>query len=109
MHARMSAVWWLSTCAVGLFASACAVGEHEDAASGDVSVRDVDIAAADRSYRAAMDQPGNWVEYGRDYTNQRWSPLTQITTGNVAQLKLAWIDHSGIFHASETGPVVIDG
>jgi len=98
---------------VAVFAPACAVNERDaeprGAANGDVSQRDIDVPAADRAYRSAMDKTGNWVEYGRDYTNQRWSPLAQITAANVAQLAPAWINHSGIFHASETGPVVIDG
>ncbi len=50
-----------------------------------------------------------WPSSGRDYTNRRWSPLTQITTANVAALVPAWIFHSGIAHSSESSPVVVDG
>jgi quinoprotein glucose dehydrogenase len=34
--------------------------------------------------------PGDWPRYGRDLTSTRFSPLTQITTGNVARLTTAW-------------------
>jgi len=110
MEARVSHAWWLvvlaGLCAAGV---GCGGRERNASAAGEVSANEVNVASADRAHRAAMDQPGNWVEYGRDYTNQRWSPLGQITTANVARLAPAWINHSGIFHASETGPVVVDG
>ena len=32
----------------------------------------------------------DWPLYGRDYSNQRFSPLDQINLENVNQLKLAW-------------------
>jgi len=31
-----------------------------------------------------------WPSFGRDYTNQRLSPLAQINQQNVKDLKLAW-------------------
>src|SRR6185437_13122633 len=40
----------------------------------------------------------NWLTYGRDYTNRRFSPLDQITTDNVSRLTLAWV------HQLETPP-----
>src|SRR4029079_17136 len=33
---------------------------------------------------------GDWPMYSRDLTSARFSPLTQINTTNVAQLKQAW-------------------
>lgn len=32
----------------------------------------------------------NWPSYGRTYSETHFSPLDQITTGNVGRLKLAW-------------------
>jgi PQQ-dependent dehydrogenase (methanol/ethanol family) len=69
----------------------------------------VDVAGAEKARDSAIRDPRLWPEYGRDFTNQRWSPLNQITTGNVGQLKLAWVQHSGIPQPSETNPIVIDG
>jgi PQQ-dependent dehydrogenase (methanol/ethanol family) len=53
----------------------------------------------------------NWLMYGRDYTNQRWSPLNQITAANVGQLRLAWMYQTGISRLGsfENSPVVVDG
>jgi len=36
-----------------------------------------------------------WAAYGRDLGGTRYSPLTQITPANVAQLKPAWTFHTG--------------
>lgn len=53
----------------------------------------------------------NWLTYGRDYWNQRWSPLTQINTSNVASLHIAWMYQTGISRLGsfETSPIVVDG
>jgi quinohemoprotein ethanol dehydrogenase len=67
------------------------------------------------------DQPGpapgdpvgnNWMVNGGNYFNQRYSALNQITTGNIANLKGAWVYHTGGNSAAtsfETTPVVVDG
>jgi len=39
--------------------------------------------------------PGEWHQYGRTPFGQRYSPLDQITTENVAQLKVAWQYQTG--------------
>jgi PQQ-dependent dehydrogenase (methanol/ethanol family) len=54
-----------------------------------------------------MSDPAAWPSYGRDYTNQRFSPLSQITTANVGQLALAWHFHTGIAESFETSPLVV--
>ena len=37
----------------------------------------------------------DWPEYGGDKGGLRYSPLTQITPENVADLEVAWVHHSG--------------
>jgi PQQ-dependent dehydrogenase (methanol/ethanol family) len=69
--------------------------------------RDIDASSAERAMRDAMADPAQWADYGRDHTNQRYSPLDQITPANVEGLRVAWVHHSKIPHASETGPVVV--
>jgi alcohol dehydrogenase (cytochrome c) len=64
---------------------------------------------ADSAMRAAMADSTTWPSYGRDYTNQRFSPLTQITAANVGGLKLAWRYNTGIPRAFESSPVVVGG
>lgn len=100
---------YLAMGAALICAAACTRRAAQASAAGDVDVPSLDVAAADKAYRDAMARPDEWVEYGRDYTNQRWSPLTEITTTNVSRLAPAWINHSGVYHSSETGPVVVDG
>jgi hypothetical protein len=46
----------------------------------------VDAARID----GADQDPANWMTYGRTYSEQRFSPLTQITADNVNLLGLAW-------------------
>jgi quinoprotein glucose dehydrogenase len=61
---------------------------------------------------------GDWPVYGRDPGGARFSPLTQITRGNVAQLQVAWTYHTGVTDMSgmrhrppqlEVTPLVVDG
>src|SRR5579862_9486202 len=33
---------------------------------------------------------GQWLSYGRDFSEQRYSPLKQVNVSNVSQLGLAW-------------------
>ena len=39
---------------------------------------------------AADNDTDNWLSYGRTYDEQRFSPLTDVSTSNVGQLGLAW-------------------
>lgn len=51
---------------------------------------------------------GDWRAFGRDPGAQRFSPLTQITTKNVATLRQAWAFDTGSLDLQVT-PLVIDG
>lgn len=57
----------------------------------------------------ALKSPNNWPMYGRDYTNDRYSPLKEIDAQNVGNLKLAWAFQLGTLEAQEASPVIIDG
>ncbi|MCK5431207.1 MAG: PQQ-binding-like beta-propeller repeat protein, partial [Gammaproteobacteria bacterium] len=50
----------------------------------------------------------DWPLYGRDYSNQRFSPLKQISTQNITKLKLAWSYKTGKKATFQTNPIVID-
>ncbi|HHX82062.1 MAG TPA: PQQ-binding-like beta-propeller repeat protein, partial [Pseudomonadaceae bacterium] len=53
---------------------------------------------------------GEWLSHGRDYSEQRYSPLDQITPDNVDELNLAWFgDLSERGGSYETTPLVVDG
>ena len=63
-------------------------------------VTDAMIAASD----------GNeWLSYGRDYGEQRFSPLTQISDANVGQLGLAWFADLDTARGQEATPLMHDG
>ena len=66
-------------------------------------------AQADSALRTQMADSANWASYGRDYTNQRYSPLAQLNAGDVGGLKLAWVYHTGVPHAFEASPVIVNG
>jgi alcohol dehydrogenase (cytochrome c) len=65
----------------------------------------------------ARSEPHNWLTYYGDYDGKRYSPLDQINTENVHQLKPAWVFQGvpdGFFAGSstysfETAPIVVDG
>jgi PQQ-dependent dehydrogenase (methanol/ethanol family) len=77
------------------------------AGGGVALAADVDgkrIVAADK-------EPGNWMSHGRTYSEQRFSPLKRVDTGNVGQLGLAWwLDiKSRTARGVEATPIVVDG
>lgn len=51
----------------------------------------------------------DWPSFGRDYTNQRLSPLTQINQQNVKDLALAWQFKSGVSASFQATPIVTNG
>lgn len=50
--------------------------------------------------------PGDWVGYGRTAAGQRYSPLDQITTANVAGMEKVWEFHAGDIHPDLPGSAV---
>ena len=50
-----------------------------------------------------------WPSFGRDHTNQRFSPLTQINDKTVGKLVPKWIYQTGKKGSFQTQPLVIDG
>ena len=65
----------------------------------------------------ARSEPHNWLTYYGAYDGQRYSPLEQINTQNVRQLRPAWVFQCGSVglqagattYAFECAPVVVDG
>ena len=54
-------------------------------------------------------EPGNWLMIRRTYDGWGYSPLNQITTQNVAQLKPVWIFATGEPKVHEAAPLVNEG
>ncbi|HEX5073863.1 MAG TPA: PQQ-binding-like beta-propeller repeat protein [Gemmatimonadaceae bacterium] len=60
----------------------------------------------------ARPSPGEWPHNGHDYHNQRYSPLRQLTPGNVARLApraLLQIQMAHPNSGAEATPIVLDG
>jgi alcohol dehydrogenase (cytochrome c) len=59
---------------------------------------------------SAQSNAGEWLMYGRNYLNQRFSPLDKITKENVAQLKPVFAySTGGKFAGLEATPLFHDG
>jgi PQQ-dependent dehydrogenase (methanol/ethanol family) len=57
--------------------------------------------------RTAPPEDGQWVMPAKDYQNRRYSGLTDINTGNVGGLKVAWTFATGIAKGHEAAPLVV--
>ena len=60
-------------------------------------------AQAKRPPAPANASAGDWPTYGHDPGGMRYSPLTQITPANVAQLQPAWVYHMKVEGAAASG------
>lgn len=58
---------------------------------------------------AASDRRGDWITYGRDYGQQRFSPLDQINLGSVKRLVPKWIYQTGTAATFQTSPLIAEG
>ena len=85
---------------VPVVAQAQGTGASEKPAPGHVD---------DQRLRAAALPDGNWITFGRDYSNQRFAPLTGIDRSNVARLAPAWVYPLGTTGSTQTHPIVVDG
>lgn len=59
--------------------------------------------------RQADDDRGNWLMYGRNYGNQRFSPLDEINKKNVANLVPTWSFQTGTPDGIHATPLVVNG
>ena len=49
---------------------------------------------------------GDWLSYGRNYQEDRYSELNQITKENVGELGLAWAEEIGTKRGLQATPLV---
>ena len=55
-------------------------------------------------------ETANWLSYGRTYSEQRYSPLTEVNAENVGTLGLDWFMEFPLQHRSLLStPLVVDG
>lgn len=63
----------------------------------------------DARLAAAAADPQNWLSFGQNYTNQRFSGLSQIKRENIARLAPRWTFRSGAKGPFQAQPLVADG
>jgi len=63
----------------------------------------------DATLRGAASNAGEWLTYGRDYAETRFSPLKEINASNIAQLGLAHVWPTQALGAMEATPLISDG
>ena len=57
----------------------------------------------------ADSEPHNWLAHGRDYNEQRFSPLKKINKENISQLELEWSFDIDTTRGLEATPIVDNG
>ena len=74
---------------------------------------DVSRPVTDERLRAAPTTQDGWLSYGRDWSNRRYVPLTEINRQTVTGLRKLWqYDLRTLFRRSvhnESTPIVVDG
>ncbi|PLK25740.1 PQQ-dependent dehydrogenase, methanol/ethanol family [Novosphingobium sp. TH158] len=93
----MRARAWIAALAAALFVAGCAPQPTGPAREG---ITDAMLANPPE---------GEWLSYGRDLAEQRFSPLTQITDANVGDLGLAWSLDLETARGQEATPLMHDG
>ncbi|MGH8519009.1 MAG: PQQ-binding-like beta-propeller repeat protein, partial [Panacagrimonas sp.] len=67
-------------------------------------------AGVDGARIAAIDkEPEVWLTVGRNYADQRFSPLDKINDQNVSKLGMAWTYKVDVDRGAEATPLVVDG
>ena len=79
-------------------------------AGGDAATRLENAANVDGDRIIHADNTaGDWLSYGRTYSEQRFSPLNMINKDNVKQLGVAWEFRTNTVRGLESTPIVSDG
>ncbi|MGN3974982.1 PQQ-dependent dehydrogenase, methanol/ethanol family [Tsuneonella sp. SYSU-LHT278] len=84
-----------------------ACGGAKDDAAGSSGVAPPTVGVTDAMIAAAGG--GEWLTYGRDYNEQRYSPLKQVDVGSVDRLGLAWFADLDTARGQEATPLMHDG
>jgi PQQ-dependent dehydrogenase (methanol/ethanol family) len=67
------------------------------------------VTVSDAMMAAVDSHSADWLLHGRDYSNQRFSPLKDINSGNVSSLLPVALVQTGITSSFETTPIVVNG
>src|SRR5262245_11616807 len=89
------------------FAGGCAELTKVEQAVTPSAPRDTNVTQA--MLTAAGSQTQNWLHTNGDYTQRRYYPGSQITTGNVGKLRVKYVVQTEVVESMETAPIVVDG
>ncbi len=99
-------------CGVTLLTAACSRENDSGSVAAQAATATPRFAAVDGPRLLAANDPANagqWMSYGRDYAEQRFSPLKTINADTVKNLGLAWFADFDTRRGQESTPIVIDG
>ncbi len=65
------------------------------------------VAALRAGAKPAPGAEGDWTMPAHDYASTRYSPLTQLTTANVAGLRVEFTFSTGVNRGQEAAPIVV--
>lgn len=80
-----------------------------ETARGQTPPVGANVTVTDEMLHHANQDKNDWLLYGRTYNNQRYSPLTQINTLNVNELRPSAIIQTGIAKSFEDNPIEVNG
>jgi PQQ-dependent dehydrogenase (methanol/ethanol family) len=96
----------LTVAATALLLVAC--GKPEAAKDAAAPARR--YGAVDEARLLAADaDPGQWMSHGRNYSEQRFSPLAKVNAETVKDLGLTWFADFDTRRGQESTPVIVDG
>jgi quinohemoprotein ethanol dehydrogenase len=72
-------------------------------------IRGATLQVDDTRLRSADNTPGDWLSYGRNYSEDRYSTLDQIGKDNLNELGLAWTLELDSTRGIQATPLVVDG
>lgn len=58
---------------------------------------------------APQDYSNQWLQFGGDWSNSRFSPITELSPENVDRLEVAWGFNTGTVGQFAVSPVIYDG
>jgi quinohemoprotein ethanol dehydrogenase len=96
-----------------LAALCCGAGASAEEASGKVSspqrIKSITSAIDGEAIIANAKTTKDWLSYGLDYSESRYSKLSQINTESVKNLGLKWTYSLESLRGVEATPLVVDG
>lgn len=105
---------WLLPATLALLMASCAEPPSGGRPAGDVGesapAGGVTLApVTDERLVSAHAEPGNWLNHGRTWNEQRFSPLDAVNRETVSRLRLAWHLDLPTRRGLEATPLIADG